>query len=123
MSLITYGCTIALTLILIMILHAKEKVVSSCTASFYGEGCRGKTMANGHPFNPDALTCASHYYPLGTWLLITHDNRSVIVCVCDRGPAPNLLKTRQLDLSEAAFKQLAPLSHGLIQVYVSRMSL
>ena len=35
-------------------------------ASWYGEELRGKLMANGKRFDPDKLTAASWFYPLGT---------------------------------------------------------
>lgn len=123
MKLIVYTCVIAIIILMSMLLHSKEATIASCTASWYGEECRGGIMANGHPFDPDALTCASWYYPLGTTLLVTHEDKSVEVLVTDRGPAKKHLATRQLDLSAAAFKRLADPGHGLVQVYVSRLSL
>lgn len=86
------------------------------TASWYGEAYRGKRMANGARFNPDALTCATYRWPLGATLKVTHEGRSVMVIVTDRGPAIPL--GRLIDLSQAAFAQLAPLSRGLLRVQV-----
>ena len=40
-------------------------------ASWYGEDHRGKLMANGRPFDPDALTCATWDHPFGTRLKVT----------------------------------------------------
>jgi rare lipoprotein A len=88
-------------------------------ASWYGEDHRGKAMANGQPFDPDKLTCASWHHPLGTRLKVVHGDRSVLVTVTDRGPNKRL-KGRIIDLSRAAFKRLAPLEKGLIRVTVSR---
>jgi rare lipoprotein A len=99
-----------------------KKTVSFLVASWYGDECKGKPMANGHPFNPDALTCASWYYPLETDLQIVHKGNSIKVTVTDRGPHKSLLKTRQLDLSRAAFLAVGgKLEHGLIQVEVCRL--
>jgi len=89
------------------------------TASWYGQECAGKTMANGHPFIPSRLTCASWNYPLGTRLLVRHKNRSVIVTVTDRGPARRL--KREIDLSWAAFKALADPKVGLISVTIEKV--
>jgi rare lipoprotein A len=83
-------------------------------ASWYGNELAGHLMANGKPFNPNKLTCASWNYPLGTVLKVQHKKRTVVVSVTDRGPAKRL--NRQIDLSQAAFAKLAPLSLGLIQV-------
>lgn len=85
-------------------------------ASWYGEGYRGRTMANGQPFDPDALTCASWAYPLGTKLRITHGGNSVDVVVTDRGPAKHL--GRLIDLSAASFARITPLHVGVIRVKV-----
>ena len=87
------------------------------TASWYGNELRGHLMANGYPFNPDALTCASWNYPLGTKLKVTHNGKSVIVLVTDRGPAKRL--HRDIDLSAAAFKALDNPKLGLIDVNIT----
>jgi rare lipoprotein A len=90
-------------------------------ASWYGEKHRGLLMANGQPFDPDKLTAASWFYDLGTKVVVTHENRSVIVEITDRGPARLLLKAgRKIDLSRAAFAKLADPDLGLIEVTVRR---
>ena len=89
-------------------------------ASWYGEGYRGKLMANGERFNPDAMTCACWLWPLGTKLEIQHGQRSVIVTVTDRGPAASL--DRMIDLSLAAFARIAPLENGVVAVTVREVS-
>jgi rare lipoprotein A len=96
---------------------------ANLVASWYGDECAQKPMANGRPFNPGAMTCASWFYPLGTVLKVTKTEdprRWVIVKVTDRGPNKRLLRTRQIDLSRAAFSALAPLRDGLTRVIVER---
>lgn len=92
-------------------------------ASWYGEAHRGKLMANGKKFNPDKLTAASWFYPLGTRLCVTvrsHPERKVIVTVTDRGPARRLVRHgRVIDLARAAFAKLASPDLGLVAVTVS----
>ena len=89
------------------------------TASWYGEAYRGKPMANGQPFDPDALTAACWHLPLGSVVRVSHGERSVIVTLADRGPARRLHRQgRIIDLSAAAFARLAPLETGLIAVTV-----
>lgn len=87
-------------------------------ASWYGEELRNHLMANGHPFNPDALTCACWHYPLGTSLLVTNrrTGASVVVKTTDRGPAKRL--HRLIDLSEAAFKRIGDPKVGLLDVKI-----
>jgi len=90
-------------------------------ASWYGERHRDLLMANGQRFDPDKLTAASWFYDLGTKVVVTHGDRSVIVEITDRGPARRLLKEgRKIDLSRAAFAKLAELDLGLIDVTVRR---
>jgi rare lipoprotein A len=92
------------------------------TASWYGEIHRGKLMANGQRFNPDQLTAASWFYPLGTKVRVILQNdpqRTVLVTITDRGPARRLVREgRVIDLANAAFKQLADPDLGLIAVRV-----
>jgi rare lipoprotein A len=93
-------------------------------ASWYGEDHRGKLMANGKPFNPDELTAASWFYPLGTKVRVSLGSsdatvRTVVVSITDRGPARHLVRDgRIIDLSHAAFKRLATPESGLVAVSV-----
>src|SRR5712671_6377199 len=97
-------------------------------ASWYGEEHRGKLMANGQPFDPDKLTAASWFYPLGTQVRVTLKSAlsvdspppSVVVTITDRGPARRLVRQgRKIDLAEAAFKQLAHPGLGLVEVIIA----
>jgi rare lipoprotein A len=98
-------------------------------ASWYGEDHRGRLMANGQRFDPDKLTAASWFYPLGTRVLVTvkadpkvlnpQPARSVLVTITDRGPHNRLVQGgRIIDLSRAVFRNLADLDLGLIEVIV-----
>jgi rare lipoprotein A len=95
---------------------------ASGLASWYGEEHRGKLMANGKPFDPDQLTAASWFYPLGTKVRVTLETapgtiRSVVVTITDRGPERRLvLDGRVIDLARAAFEKLAPTGAGLVRV-------
>ena len=91
-------------------------------ASWYGESHRGRLMANHKRFDPNKLTAASWFYPLGTRLRVSlkdEPSRSVLVTVTDRGPAKDLVHNgRIIDLTHAAFKTLAPTDLGLVGVIV-----
>jgi rare lipoprotein A len=90
-------------------------------ASWYGEEHRGLPMANGQRFDPNKLTAASWFFALGTRVVVTHADRSVVVEITDRGPAKRLLEEgRKIDLSRAAFAKLASPELGLIDVMVRR---
>ena len=93
-------------------------------ASWYGEDHRGRRMANGKRFDPDQLTAASWFYPLGTRVRVTANSgsrapRSVLVTITDRGPAHELVRGgRVIDLGHNAFKKLAHPDVGLVRVTV-----
>jgi rare lipoprotein A len=93
-------------------------------AAWYGEERRGKLMANGEAFDPDKFTAASWFYPLGTKVRVTVTSssrkpHSVVVTITDRGPARKAVRVgRIIDLSRAAFRQLAPPRVGLVSVKV-----
>ncbi len=100
-----------------IVLCAALPLQAADQASWYGEQHRGRRMANGKAFDPDRLTAASWFYPLGTKVIVTHHDRSVVVEITDRGPARRLVtQGRKIDLSQAAFEKLAPLACGLIEV-------
>jgi rare lipoprotein A len=91
-------------------------------ATWYGERQRGKLMANGRPFNPDALTAASWNYPLGSKLRLAYGNHSVVVEVTDRGGArAHLQFGKVVDLSHAAFAMLEKPLVGSIRVKITRV--
>jgi len=78
-------------------------------------------MANRQRFDPDKLTAASWFFDLGTKVVVTHENRSVIVEITDRGPARRLVEVgRRIDLSRAAFAKLADPELGLIDVTIRK---
>ncbi len=64
-------------------------------------------------------TCASREYPRKTKLKVTYNGASVICRVNDYGPAEET--ERAIDLSSHAFKTLAPLSVGLINVTIEEI--
>jgi len=97
---------------------------ASGLASWYGEDHRGKLMANGKRFDPDKLTAASWFHPLGSKVRVTLKPpagraRSVVVTITDRGPHRRLVRDgRIIDLAHAAFRRLAVPELGLVAVTV-----
>jgi rare lipoprotein A len=90
-------------------------------ATWYGDRERGKFMANGRRFNPDALTAASWNYPLGSKVRVAYENKSVVVEVTDRGGARAVFQFgKVVDLSHAAFERLERPSVGSIRVRITR---
>jgi rare lipoprotein A len=94
-------------------------------ASWYGNECDGKHMANGHSFNPNNLTAASWFYPLGTLVKVTNleNGKFVIVKITDRGPSKKLVhKGRIIDLSRASFNKIKNYHKNLLNVEVERIN-
>jgi rare lipoprotein A len=84
----------------------------SCGASFYDEP---QGTANGETFDPEALTAAHKEWAFDTRVRVTNpDNgKSVTVRINDRGP---YIDGRCIDLSRAAFRAIADLDLGAIDV-------
>jgi rare lipoprotein A len=87
-------------------------------ASYYCCWHHGRPMANGRPFNQNAMTAAHRTLPLGTVVRATSGRKSVVVTITDRGP---YARGRIIDLSLVAFEKLAPTSRGVIPVCVTRL--
>jgi rare lipoprotein A len=93
----------------------KTEVVTdsgTCGASFYDEP---QGTANGEQFDPEALTAAHKTWAFDTRVRVVNpDNgKSVIVRINDRGP---YIDGRCIDLSRAAFRAIASLDQGHIDV-------
>lgn len=92
-------------------------------ASWYSENDPGikKTTANMEVFDDSQLTCAMWNVPMNALLKVTNlkNKKFVIVRVNDRGPAKRLFaQNRIVDLSQAAFSQIADRGVGLIPVKI-----
>ncbi len=76
--------------------------------------------ANGEIFDDSKLTCASWDFDFGTSLEIKNlsNDKSVICRVNDRGPAKHL--HRSIDLTNAAFREIADPKSGLIRVSITK---
>ncbi|WP_026274696.1 septal ring lytic transglycosylase RlpA family protein [Salinispora tropica] len=84
----------------------------SCGASYYSEG---QLTASGESFDPSAMTAAHKTLPFDTMVRVTNPvtSTSVTVRINDRGP---FITGRCIDLSQAAFAVIAPLSAGHVEV-------
>ena len=93
---------------------ASEKVLETATgeASFYADRFEGRRTASGIPFRQNQMVAAHLSYPFGTVLRVTNtrNNRSVNVRVVDRGPYGK--KSRILDLSRRAARELDYIGSG-----------
>ncbi len=86
-------------------------------ASYYSRALVGRRTASGEPYDPALFTASHATLPMGTILRVTRlpDGPSVEVRVNDRCGCTH---GRQLDLSEAAARQLNMLRMGTAQVRI-----
>lgn len=91
--------------------------VEEGTASWYGADFHGKPTSCGEIYDMNAMTSAHKILPLGVHLRVTNlrNNRAVVVRVNDRGP---FVKSRIIDLSYAAAKQLDIVASGTAPVRI-----
>ena len=87
-------------------------------ASWYGGYFHGRKTASGEIYNKHALTAASNSHKIGTKLKVTNvkTGKCVVVKVNDTGAFAKYNRT--LDLSQAAFQQIAPLGQGVVKVTI-----
>lgn len=91
-------------------------------ATYYHPSLHGGTMANGEPYSRfDPIIAASPFFPLGTVVRVTRPSTgaAIVVVVKDRAPSPGFM---WIDLSEAAFIQLAPFVTGRFEVRMEVLS-
>ncbi|MDF5723973.1 MAG: septal ring lytic transglycosylase RlpA family protein [Rhizonema sp. PD37] len=86
-------------------------------ASWYGYDGSGNRTAGGERYNPEGMTAAHRSLPLGTRVRVTntHNGRSVVVRINDRGP---YARGRVIDLSAAAARILGMMGSGVAQVRI-----
>ena len=94
-------------------------------ASYYYPGDAdgsGTRTASGEKFTGNDMTAAHMTLPFGTKVRVTNpnNNQSVVVTINDRGGFDRL--GRVIDLSKAAFQQIAPLSSGVVNVTLEVLS-
>ena len=87
-------------------------------ASWYGKDFHGRKTSNGEIYDMYAMTAAHKHLPLPTYVEVRNleNGRSAIVRVNDRGP---FIEGRMIDLSRAAFREIAPLGAGILNVEVT----
>ena len=86
-------------------------------ASYYARKFQNRKTASGERFNNNLMTAAHKTLPFGTDVIVKNiDNgKSVKVRINDRGP---FIKGRIIDLTRAAFSQIANLDKGVAKVEI-----
>jgi rare lipoprotein A len=94
------------------------EVLAKGVASWYSADRYNQFTASGTRFDENAMTAAHPWLPLGTRVRVTLDgtNESVVVTINDRLG----MRSRVIDLSKGAAKQLGILSRGLAHVILTR---
>ena len=89
--------------------------ISSGVVSWYGGKFHGRKTASGERYDKNELTAAHKTLPFGTKVKVTNtrNGKSVVVEINDRGP---FVKSRVLDLREAAFKEIGHTNTGVMHV-------
>lgn len=90
------------------------------TLSVYGEEYAGKTMANGKPYEPEALTVASNDWKLGTELELIAKDIKVKVTVTDR--MAKRFSGKRVDASRMVWRTLSKgAKPGLLKIKVKTL--
>lgn len=115
--------TIMLLIVIAMVLFFQENeppYTETGRASYYASSLEGNVTSSGEFYQQDSLTAAHRTLPFGTYLKVENqaNGKTVIVKINDRGPFSG---ERIIDLSRAAFEQIAPLSEGVIDVRVEEV--
>ena len=86
-------------------------------ASYYATKFQSKKTANGELYDKAQKTAAHKKLPFGTIIKVTNtkNSKSVIVKINDRGP---FVKDRIVDLLGSAFRSIADLDDGIIEVKI-----
>lgn len=122
---------LALLVILIAaIVHGEPAHADQLKASWYSEASLKKegtwktskgVMANGKRFDETKNTCATRLYPLGRTVYVRNKKTGgTVACIVTDRIGRRFAKTR-IDLSKAAFKKIASLKEGLVDVEVSEV--
>jgi len=84
-------------------LDAVVEDIPDGVASWYGARFAGRKTASGERFDPSEYTAAHRTLPFGSRVRVTHNGRSVVVRINDRGPFHG---NRVIDLSQRAAEDL-----------------
>ena len=86
-----------------------------CRATYYGYAFAGNNTASGEVYDPEKLTAAHKELPFNTMVRVTNlaNDKYIVVRINDRGPFTEGL---EIDLSQAAFEDIAALACGVLDV-------
>lgn len=99
----------------------KPKLPQKGKASFYSDRYSGKRTANADLYDPNLLTAAHEYLPLGQKVKVTNlaNNKSVIVIINDRCACSK--HGRVIDVSKTAANELDFVQKGIAKVSITAL--
>lgn len=108
---------ILLAIVAITLSFSKDRIEG--VASYYGKKFEGRKTATGERYHKDSLTAASNFFPLNTMVRVRNKQTDSIVVVRINDRMGH--KTRVIDLSRAAAKQLGIINKGLTTVIIKKL--
>lgn len=98
----------------------KTEFIEDGKASFYSDYFEGGRTASGEILHLNDMVAAHKTLPFGTLVKVTNTNngKSVVVRIVDRGP---YVAGRVIDLTTAAFSEIASISNGVVPISLSRV--
>lgn len=99
---------------------SEKRVVSTGTASWYGEAFHGRRTANGEIFDRNSITAAHPTMPLPSYARVTNlrNQHSIVVRVNDRGPYHG---GRVMDLSQRVAEALDFKRFGTARIKIEQL--
>lgn len=96
---------------------AQSRTSEEGLCSYYSSKAHGHMMSSGERYDKDGYTCAHRTLPFGTRVRVTNvaNGNTAVVRVADRGPYG---RTRVIDVSGAAARELGMLQAGVARVKV-----
>ena len=95
--------------------YVSKRFKKNVITSYYSGKLHGRRTSSGVVLDNKKYTAAHRSLPFGTKVRLTNpqNQQSVVVEINDRGP---FSKVKEIDITQAAFKKLAPLGVGLLRV-------
>jgi rare lipoprotein A len=95
--------------------YTAKRFKKNVITSYYSVKFNGRKTSSGVVLDNQKYTAAHRSLPFGTKVRLTNpqNKQSVVVEINDRGP---FSKVKEIDITQAAFKKLAPLRVGLLRV-------
>ena len=123
------------TIFICIVVYSTTSLAQVTKVSWYGPGFHGRLTASGEVYDENAFTAASPTLPFNSLVEVVNlsNGKKIVVKINDRGPYHCVQGTstavrplephhsRSLDLSKAAFKSIANLGRGVLNVKTRKL--